>query len=63
MAREVVDADFLISAGSIAFDPLMGYRGTNSVFYPGLSSADAMRRPRGRGTSSWGPTNRGRFAS
>src|SRR5262249_36875606 len=31
LAREIVDADFLVSVGPIAFDPLMGYRGTNSV--------------------------------
>ena len=55
MAREVVDADFLISVGTIAFDPLMGYRGTNSVFYPGLSSADAMLRTHGQGHVELGP--------
>src|SRR5262249_43966193 len=49
LAREVVDADFLISVGTIAFDPLLGFRGTNSVFYPGLSSADAMLRTHGQG--------------
>lgn len=55
LAREVVDADFLISVGAIAFDPLMGYRGTNSVFYPGLSSADAMLRTHGQGHLELGP--------
>jgi nickel-dependent lactate racemase len=55
MARDVVDADFLMSAGPIAFDPLMGYRGTNSVFYPGLSSADAMQRTQGQGHLELGP--------
>jgi nickel-dependent lactate racemase len=55
LAREVVDADFLISAGPIAFDPLMGYRGTNSVFYPGLSSVDAMQRTQGQGHLELGP--------
>jgi nickel-dependent lactate racemase len=55
LAREVVDADFLISVGTIAFDPLMGYRGTNSVFYPGLSSADAMLRTHGQGHVELGP--------
>jgi nickel-dependent lactate racemase len=55
MAREVVDADFLITAGSIAFDPLIGYRGTNSVFYPGLSSADAMLKTQGQGHVELGP--------
>jgi nickel-dependent lactate racemase len=55
LAREVVEADFLMSAGSITFDPLMGYRGTNSVFYPGLSSADAMLRTHGQGHVELGP--------
>ena len=34
---------------------LMGYRGTNSVFYPGLSSADAMLRTHGQGHLELGP--------
>jgi nickel-dependent lactate racemase len=55
MARDVVEADFLMSAGPIAFDPLMGYRGTNSVFYPGLSSAEAMQRTQGQGHLELGP--------
>ncbi len=55
MARDVVDADFLITAGPIAFDPLIGYRGTNSVFYPGLSSADAMQKTMGQGHLELGP--------
>lgn len=55
LAREVVDADFLVSVGSIMFDPLMGYRGTNSVFYPGLSLADAMVRTQGQGHLELGP--------
>ncbi len=57
MARDVVDADFLMSAGPIAFDPLMGYRGTNSVFYPGLSSAEAMQRTQGQGHLELGPND------
>jgi len=57
MSRDVVDADFLMSAGVIAFDPLMGYRGTNSVFYPGLSSADAMQRTQGQGHLELGPND------
>ena len=55
LAREVVDADFLISVGPIVFDPLMGYRGTNSVFYPGLSSTDAMLKTHGQGHVELGP--------
>jgi len=55
IARDVVDADFVISVGSVGFDPLLGYRGTNSVFYPGLSSADAMLRTHGQGHLEIGP--------
>jgi nickel-dependent lactate racemase len=55
MARDVVDADFLMSAGPIVFDPLIGHRGTNSVFYPGLSSAEAMQRTQGQGHLELGP--------
>jgi len=35
--------------------PVDGYRGTNSVFYPGLSSADAMLRTHGQGHLELGP--------
>jgi nickel-dependent lactate racemase len=55
LARDVVDADFLLAAGPIAFDPLIGYRGTNSVFYPGLSSTEAMQRTQGQGHIELGP--------
>ncbi len=55
LARHLVDADFVLSIGQIAFDPVLGYRGTNSVFYPGLSSADAFSRARGQGHSELGP--------
>jgi nickel-dependent lactate racemase len=55
LAKEVVDADFLIAVGTIAFDPLMGYRGTNSVFYPGLSSTEAMLKTHGQGHVELGP--------
>ena len=55
LAREVVDADFVIPIGPIAFDPLLGYRGTNSVFYPGLSSAEAISRAHGQGHRELGP--------
>lgn len=55
LARKLVEADFVLSVGQIAFDPVMGYRGTNSVFYPGLSSADAFSRAQGQGHSELGP--------
>src|SRR5690606_25531369 len=49
LAKDVVDADFLITAGALAFDPVIGYRGTNSVLYPGLSMQEAMDRSLGQG--------------
>jgi nickel-dependent lactate racemase len=49
LARDVVDADLVVSIGHMAFDPIMGFRGTNSVFFPGLSSEDAAHRARGQG--------------
>ncbi len=55
LARELVDADVVLSVGMIAFDPVLGYRGTNSVFYPGLSNTEAIVRSRGEGHSELGP--------
>lgn len=55
LARELIDADVVLSAGMIAYDPLLGYRGTNSVFYPGLSTTEAIARARGEGHSELGP--------
>lgn len=55
MARELVDADVVLSVGMIAYDPVLGYRGTNSVFYPGLSNTEAVIKSRGEGHSELGP--------
>jgi nickel-dependent lactate racemase len=55
LARDLVDADVVISVGMIAYDPVLGYRGTNSVFYPGLSNTEAVTRARGEGHSELGP--------
>jgi len=55
LARELVEADVAVSVGQIAYDPVLGYRGTNSVFYPGLSSVEAMSRAHGVGHSELGP--------
>jgi nickel-dependent lactate racemase len=55
MARDLIDADVVLSVGMIAYDPVLGYRGTNSVFYPGLSNTDAVARSRGEGHSELGP--------
>lgn len=55
LARDLVDADVVVSIGEMAFDSVMGYRGTNSVFYPGLSSSDAVRQAAGIGHSELTP--------
>lgn len=55
LARELVEADVVVSVGELAFDSVIGYRGTNSVFYPGLSSRDALRHAAGIGHSELTP--------
>jgi nickel-dependent lactate racemase len=52
---DVVEADVVISVGAIAYDPLLGFRGTSSVLYPGLSTAEDIARARGEGHSELGP--------
>jgi nickel-dependent lactate racemase len=49
LARRLLDADVVISIGTLAFDPVLGYRGTHSVLYPGLSDVDAIRKAQGQG--------------
>lgn len=55
LARELVEADFVVSIGQLMFDPVLGYRGTNSVYYPGLSSSQAVARAHGEGHQELGP--------
>ncbi len=54
LAGQLLDADVIISIGRMGFDPLLGYRGTNSAFYPGLSTAEAVKRSHGQGHSELG---------
>lgn len=49
LSRELLDADVVVSIGSLGFDPVLGYRGTSSAFYPGLSDVDAVRKAQGQG--------------
>ena len=49
LSNELLDADLVVSIGTLGFDPLLGYRGTHSAFYPGLSDADAIRKAHGQG--------------
>jgi len=55
LAREVIDADVVITVGQMTFDPVIGYRGTNSVLYPGLSDEEAARKAHGVGHRELGP--------
>lgn len=55
MARPLVDADVVIPVGVTAFDPLLGYRGTTSVLYPGLSTVEAIRAAIGQGHTELAP--------
>ncbi len=57
LTREVTDADIAISMGFVAYDPVLGYRGTNSVFYPGLSVVEAFARAHGQGHNELGPSD------
>ena len=57
MSREVTDADIAISVGFVAYDPVLGYRGTSSVFYPGLSRVDAFARVHGQGHNELSPND------
>jgi len=49
LARLLTDADVVLSVGRIGFDSVLGYRGTNSAFYPALSTTDAIEKARGQG--------------
>ncbi len=55
LARELVESDVVVSIGTIAYDAVIGYRGTSSVFYPSLSSVEAIQKLHGQGHSELGP--------
>jgi len=55
LAKELVEADFVLPVGMTAFDPLLGYRGTHSVIYPGLATVDALARTVGQGHRELAP--------
>lgn len=49
LARALTDADVVLSVGPTGFDPVLGFRGTNSAFYPALSANAAVEKARGQG--------------
>lgn len=55
LSRELLDADVVVTIGSLGFDPVLGYRGTGSAFYPGLSDVDAVRKAQGLGHDELSP--------
>ncbi len=57
LAKELLESEVVISIGATAFDAVIGYRGTNSVFYPGLASPGAKTKAAGQGHRELGPEN------
>lgn len=55
LAREIVDADFVLPIGETTYDSVLGIRGTNSVFFPGMSTVEAIDKARGEGHWELGP--------
>lgn len=55
LTRDVTEADLALVVGPIEFDETLGYRGTLSAVYPGLSTAETMRRVLGSGHAELGP--------
>lgn len=58
LSQHVVEADLIITIGSIGFDSVLGYRGTNSSIYPPLSDANTIAATRGQGHSELTPDNK-----
>ncbi len=44
LGRDLLDADLVLCVGAIEFDSALGYRGTQSVLYPGMSNLEALRK-------------------
>lgn len=47
--RLLSDADLIITVGVIAFDSLLGFRGTSSILYPAFSDAATVRAAQSQG--------------
>ncbi|MCA9077071.1 MAG: DUF2088 domain-containing protein [Planctomycetaceae bacterium] len=57
LARQLVEADFVLPVGAMTYDPVLGFRGTSSVLFPGLSTIDAIRKSQGQGHIELGPSD------
>lgn len=55
LSRDLLDADLIICVGAVGFDDALGCRGTLSSVYPGLSTADTMRKTLGGGFAELAP--------
>lgn len=44
LTRDLLEADLVLCLGAIRFDAALGFRGTQSVLYPGLSDAETIRK-------------------
>lgn len=55
LAREVLDADFVLPIGRLGYDSMLGRRELTSAFYPGLSTTDAFTKAIGQGHQELGP--------
>jgi nickel-dependent lactate racemase len=49
LARELVEADVVLTLGGVGFDSLLGLKGTHSAFYPALSNQETIEKTRGEG--------------
>lgn len=58
LSEHLVDADLIVTLGTIAFDGLIGYRGTNSGIFPALSDTDTIRAAQGAGHSELTPADK-----
>jgi hypothetical protein len=55
LAREVIEADFVLPVSRLGYDALQGRRQPLGAFYPGLSTTEAFAKSRGQGHSELGP--------
>ena len=58
LAHQLVDADLIVTIGTINFDPLLGYRGTNSAIYPWFSDRSSIQACSGDGHAELTPDDK-----
>ena len=55
LAREVLDADFVLPISRLGYDAMLGRRELTSAFFPGLSNPEAFAKAIGQGHQELGP--------